>query len=95
MIYEVIFFPRAEVEIEDAFYWYESKYPGLGNRFLENFEQEVERITSNPYLFRSSKNDLREAIIQSFPYVIIYSVLDQKILIQAVFNTSRNPTKKP
>ena len=36
----------------------------------------------------------REATVSVFPFVIIYEILDDIIIINAVFNTSKNPVKK-
>lgn len=55
MSYNLIIRPEAELDIQDAFEWYETQVPGLGSefvravdkpsRFLENHEFNTYRLT--------------------------------------------------
>jgi len=48
-------------------------------------------------LIYSAKNPKkhRELKLSKFPYLIIYEILEDVVIIHAVFNTSKNPGKKP
>jgi len=82
---------EARNEIFDAFYWYESKLKGLGNRFVEILDISFGRISSAPFSFSKKHKEMRQAIVVHFPFVIIFEIEDNQIIIYAVFNTKRNP----
>lgn len=45
---------QAELELDDAFDYYEYQLPGLGKRFLEEFSKCVKRILSHPFSLSSN-----------------------------------------
>ena len=95
MIYHFSLSPKAEADLLEAALWYESQQTGLGEKFAQKVESYFIRIQNNPLHFPSKKGNLREAYIQKFPYVIIYQIINDNIIVFAVFNTHQNPTKKP
>ena len=84
----------AQLDLKSAIDWYESKQFGLGKRFLNNFENTLIQIQSNPYIFQL-ENNYRNALLDIFPYLVIFEIDYQEIIILAIFNTHQNPTKKP
>ena len=84
----------AQIDLEIAIDWYEAKQLGLGKRFLDDFEKTLNRIESDPYIFRL-EDVYRNALLDIFPYIVIFEIDSQEIIILAVFNTYQNPTKKP
>ena len=85
---------EANLEIIDAYLYYENKQIGLGETFFEQLELYFDRITENPKHFEV-KNNYREAYIRKFPYLIIYRIEKNKVVVYSVFNTPQNPKKKP
>ncbi|WP_407934956.1 type II toxin-antitoxin system RelE/ParE family toxin [Flavobacterium arundinis] len=85
----------AQIHIDEAFYYYELQQPGLGSRFFIEFKNATKYILLDPYLFRLKSNNLRELKLSVFPYIIIYEIIEETVLIAAVFHTSQNPRKKP
>jgi len=81
-------------DLQDAIDWYEGKQLGLGKRFLTDFENALSRIQKNPYIFKLEDN-YRNALLDVFPYLVIYELNSSEIIILGVFNTHQNPTKKP
>jgi hypothetical protein len=67
----------------------------LGETFLEVIEYNIANIQNNPTHFQVRHVPYREAIVRKFPFVIIYEIIDSKVIIYAVFNTFLNPEKKP
>ena len=86
---------EANQDIIEAYEYYESKSIGLGERFLEQIEIFLKLITQNPHLFPSKKSPFREAFILDFPYLIIYEISGNTVVVYAIFNTSQNPSKRP
>ena len=87
---------RAEQEITDAYTWYESQQPGLGERFLNQIDNYLDLIASNPYQYPSRfGNELHVAPVKTFPYLIVYWVdkAQQIIFVTSIFHTSRKPKK--
>ncbi|MBC9795442.1 type II toxin-antitoxin system RelE/ParE family toxin [Sinomicrobium weinanense] len=87
--------PRAEYDMAEAISWYESKSPGLGQKFIDQVEKYVKEIQQNPEHYQIRRKPYREAYIRSFPFVIIYEVLADTVVVYSVFNTYRNPQRKP
>ncbi|WP_372339331.1 type II toxin-antitoxin system RelE/ParE family toxin [Flavobacterium sp. MFBS3-15] len=85
----------AQIHINDAFYYYESQQHDLGLRFFIEFKNAVRYILLDPYLFPVKSKNLRELKLSVFPYIIIYEIVDDIVIIAAVFHTSQNPKKKP
>lgn len=83
----------AEFEILEAFTYYNSKHLNLGNRFIKQLDNAFESIQKTPKGF-TKVNDFHQVPVAVFPFVIIYDIIDTKIIILAVFNTNRNPRKK-
>jgi len=87
--------PRAQKEILDAWEWYEDQQPGLGDRFKKELHKKIQYILGNP-LHYPVKKKYREALMDVFPYLIVFKIDKYKdqILILSVFHTSRHPKKK-
>lgn len=85
---------KADLEISDAYLYYEFKQSRLGERFLIQLDKCFESIDINPSTFRIQFDDFRQAKIDKFPYLVVYRIDNTDIIIEAVFNTHRNPNKK-
>lgn len=94
MIYELIIQEEASLEILEAYIYYENAQKGLGEKFMKQLNKYFLRIQSHPKHFEIKKY-YREAFIKKFPYLIVFDIIDNKIIILSVFNTHQNPTKKP
>lgn len=96
MGYHVLFHPAAEKEYIKAYKWYEEHLEGLGDRFSRSVERQIKLISKNPECYQIKKRNCRETKIDVFPYVIVYKIYPEtkKVLVIAVFHTSRKPQKK-
>lgn len=52
-------------------------------------------IRLNPLRYPMKKSPYREALVNKVPYVVIFEVIDDQAVVYSVFNTWRNPAKKP
>ena len=95
MKYDLIIKEEANFEIIESYVFYESKSKGLGDRFLNQLDIYFERIQSFPEHYQIKRNPYREAFIKKFPFVIIYEIIENEIIVYAVFHSSRNPQMKP
>ena len=94
MKYKLIFRDKAVFEMEDAYEYYESKSKDLGNKFLLVLQKYFDKIEQNPKHFSCRFNNIREAYIIKFPFVILFEIHDEEIIIYSIFHTSRNPEEK-
>lgn len=95
MTYKLILKSNAHKELSEAIEYYQIKRKGLGLQFLKCVQNFFDRITKNPLHYPLKSNNFREAYIQKFPYIIIYEVIENEIVVFSVFNTHQNPTKRP
>lgn len=85
---------EAEAEIENAYDWYEEQEKNLGRKFIFRVEVAYKLILDFPLGFPARRKDYRECFIGIFPFVIIYRVVGNKIIVYKVFHTKRNPKTK-
>jgi plasmid stabilization system protein ParE len=86
---------EAVLDIKEAYLYYEERKIGLGDRFLDALEIYLERVQQYPEHYQIRRKPYREAFIKDFPYLIIYEIEEVKVIVYAVFNTWKNPNKKP
>ncbi len=87
--------PEANQDIYEASQWHEEQKPGLGYEFIDDVEEVLSYLESNPAIFQKKHSEIREAPLKKFSYVILYQIEDEKtVIVFAVFHTSQNPKKK-
>ena len=87
--------PKAQLEILEAWEWYEDKEPGLGDRFKQEVYAKITQVVKYPLVYEV-KGKYRETQIDVFPYLIVFD-FDRKndiIIIVSVFHMSRDPKTK-
>jgi len=92
--YELIIRDEAELEIIEASIYYETQQVGLGKRFLAHLQMYLDRIQTYPEHYSIKREPYREAFIKKFPYLIIYELTENKVIVFSIFNTWQNPEKK-
>ncbi|MEO8867958.1 MAG: type II toxin-antitoxin system RelE/ParE family toxin [Bacteroidia bacterium] len=85
---------QAQQELEATILYYEGKRKNLGVEFLEETEFIFNLITDAPELFSLKYKNTREALLKRFPYIIVYEIEQNSIVVYSIFNTSRNPKSK-
>ncbi|MHA7059833.1 type II toxin-antitoxin system RelE/ParE family toxin [Aquimarina sp. M1] len=95
MKYELEIKDEANLEIIKAYLYYEKQQVDLGERFLEHLDIYIDRIQTNPKHFPVKRPPYREAWIKKYPYLVVYEIIESKVIIYSVFNTWQNPKKKP
>jgi plasmid stabilization system protein ParE len=88
----VTFDSEAEDELRAAASYYENQRAGLGDDFVAEVEQGVQRILQMPQAFPlHSASGLRKCILRRFPYTIYFLDLPDRIWIAAVAHQKRRP----
>jgi len=84
MRYIVLILSEAELDIDEAFVWYELNQIGLGKRFYESVDKSIRFISESPLGCSEIYKGLRRFVIKKFPYGIYYKVNLEKKEIQIV-----------
>jgi plasmid stabilization system protein ParE len=87
----IVFRDEAQAEFDEAFDWYEQQQTGLGVDFLMCVAEILERIESLPEACEIIFEDVRRAIVRKFPYLILYKVEPDQVVVMAVFHSKRDP----
>ena len=94
MTYTIVIKEEAYLDLQQAYDYYEKQSPGLGERFLENVRQRIVYLQKYPLHFIKVEKDFRQALVDVFPYLIIYEISGHKVIVYAVFHGKQNPKKK-
>lgn len=62
--------PDAEAELAAAATFYENRFPGLGDRFLQSFDTAIHEIEAAPQRWPVVAGDLRCRTLKRFPFGI-------------------------
>jgi plasmid stabilization system protein ParE len=87
-----VFRPAAQAEFDHATTWYEQQRPGLGRDFASEVQQVLDTVANDPERYPVVDGDVREAPVSRFPYCVYYRVKPDRLVIIAVFHTSRDPS---
>lgn len=93
MAVELSVAPEAELDIAEAYRWYESRRAGLGEEFLSSVDACLERIRRQPESYATVHEMYRRALIRRFPYAVFYETAELTVIVYSVFHTARNPEK--
>jgi plasmid stabilization system protein ParE len=91
MSYRLIIRPEAEFDIQDAFEWYEAQIPGLGSEFVRAIDACLASIGLTPLAYPLIYQQARRALLQRFPYGIVYMFEQETIFVVACFHGKRDP----
>ncbi|MDZ8085961.1 MAG: type II toxin-antitoxin system RelE/ParE family toxin [Nostoc sp. DedQUE12b] len=91
MSYQLIISPEAEVDIQDAFEWYEQRESGVGSEFVRAVDSCLALIERNPSTYPVVYQQARRLLIRRFSYGVIYVVEENVITVIACYHVKRNP----
>ena len=60
---------------------------------LNEIENSFEQLRSTPFYYTIIEYGFRQLIIKSFPYKIVFKILETDVVIYAVYHTNRSPDK--
>lgn len=83
--------PLAEADLDDAARWYEAERAGLAARFLSDVDRMFTRIAERPLQFPLVANDVRRALLHTFPYAVYFRSSNEAVVVLAVLHLRRNP----
>ena len=86
------FTSSALAELTQATLHYERKENGLGGLFLDELDETVARILTNPEAWHPLSPRTRRCRTHRFPFGLIYQIRPNEILIVSVMDLRRDPT---
>lgn len=92
MTFAIYLTEEALEEEAEAFLFYEKQQLGLGEKFLKEVESTLYKISENPthYSFIDETKTIRDIVLSTFPYVIIFKVNHDKIEVYHIHHTSKS-----
>lgn len=91
MASSVIFKPLAQVEVSDAYQWYQQPHIQMGDAFLLELERTSSFLCTNPYLYPKVEQDVRNAHLNRFPYTLYYVIDGDVVNVLSCFHQHRQP----
>jgi len=81
----------AQIELDDAFAWYETEQKGLGKSFVREVQHTLKRIGVFPESCQFIVPGLRRCLTRRFPYMVVYGLEANTIVVVAVAHMHREP----
>jgi plasmid stabilization system protein ParE len=95
--YTVVVSIHAEEQLTSAAQYYEQQSDGLGYRFIDEVEKAYDKLKKNPQHYSFISNRLkrfRDVGLNNFPYVMVYEIAGNEVLIHSIFDTRQHPAKR-
>ena len=88
----IIFLPIAQQELTQAVEFYEQQLEGLGASFHKEIFEAVDFIRLFPEGYQLITKYTRKCSLRKFPYLVLYSIINNAIIISAVAHQHRHPS---
>jgi len=92
MKYTLLVKAEAIQDMTEAYEWYENKRSGLGTEFLDEIGEYFDRIIQNPEHYQTHRGQ-RVAVMNRFPYKIVYEAELETIVVYAIYHDKRDPER--
>lgn len=76
---KVEFLEPAIIEFQDAIEFYNLQSEGLGDKFINEIDKTISIIKNYPEGFAEYTHHTRKAVVNIFPYNLIYSLHREKL----------------
>lgn len=93
MAAELLLVPEAELDIAEAYAWYEAQRAGLGEQFITCLDACIESIRRSPESHKILFDEFRRGLVRRFPYANYFELDDAIVIVYGVFHASRDPKK--
>jgi plasmid stabilization system protein ParE len=90
--YRLYLRPEAESEIGETAIWYTRRGIGLGADFLDEVSKTLSVLRDRPDRFPIVEGEIRKTLLRRFPYVVLFSIRGDAVVVISCFHTRRDPT---
>lgn len=89
----ISFHPAARAEFDEATAFYEAATPGLGVTFVGAIGAALVRLEDRPHVAPRlpRRPHVRRAVVQAFPYAIVYTISGDELRVLAIAHQHRKP----
>lgn len=94
MKYKLFIHEEVYYEVEEAVLYYQQQQAGLGLELLEEWENAVNRVLSNPEGYEKKRKQFRQVLLKRFPYIAVYEIVETTIVFQKFINVKKHPGKR-
>jgi plasmid stabilization system protein ParE len=88
---EIIVRREAQIEVREAFDYYETKNIGLGFEFMRSLDAVLQSVKRNPLAYQTIYKETRRVLLRKFPYAIFYVAEENRVVVIACFHQKRSP----
>jgi plasmid stabilization system protein ParE len=86
----------ARADLYDAWSWYEAREPGLGDRVIRAVDAALNQVSKwpnsgSPTIKVNGEVAERRVGTTGFPYLVRYRIVDDTILVTAIYHHRRHP----
>jgi hypothetical protein len=78
---KIEFHAQAREELAESANWYEERKSELGEEFLDEVESKLRKIANKPNSYPVVYQDVRQASLSRFPYLIFYIIKSPFIFV--------------
>lgn len=90
MNYKIVIVDEAKADYRKSLEWYKDINPELAKKFNLSFKKSLALLKENPLHFQIRYADVRTLLINTFPYLIHFTVYEKLVVITAIYHTSRD-----
>jgi len=83
--------PKVTEDLQEALQYYGDRRQGLDRAFLDAFDEAVHSLTVQPLRWRKFRGKARRAKLMKFPYIIVFTFVDDAVDIYALIHVQRHP----
>jgi plasmid stabilization system protein ParE len=87
---EIIIRREAQLEVQEAFQYYQEKSEGLGFEFMRSLDATLQTIKRNPLAYQKIYKETRRVLLRKFPYAVFYIAEETRIVVIACFHQKRD-----
>jgi plasmid stabilization system protein ParE len=87
----LLFHPAIIDDLEAIVTYYAELDESLPSRFRARFREQVSRLRRLPRSGAVLFEDVRRVVIKRFPYLVVYRIQDEQVLVLAVISFRRDP----
>jgi hypothetical protein len=85
--------PLFDCDVREAAGWYDRRSSGLGDVFVQTVSKCVKEIIANPKRFAIGPTGCPYLRLKRFPYIVLFDVNDDELIMLAVLHTARSMEK--
>ncbi|MBI3865672.1 MAG: type II toxin-antitoxin system RelE/ParE family toxin [Planctomycetia bacterium] len=87
----VEYLPGARRDFDESFDWYAERSVNAAARFAGAVDAALVNVAVNPTQFGSADGVHRECPVKTFPFRVVYRIVDNGVLVVAIAHVKRRP----